>query len=41
MKHPPVQYTDSVALGMLEEFIAGRDVGTYEPAPNAVRAPAK
>ena len=44
MKHPPVQYTDSVAFEMLEDFIAApratiaagdEDIGTYEAAPKA------
>ena len=41
MKHPPVQHTDSVALQMLEEFIAGTDIGVYKPAEKQVPTPAK
>jgi len=38
MKHPPVQYPDSIAHQMLEDFIVGEDSivdaeGTYQPAP--------
>ena len=40
MKHPPVQHTDSVAMTMLEDFIAGKDIGGYEPALTRVPTPA-
>ena len=41
MKHPPVQFTDSVALQMLEDFIAGVDTGAYQPQPQEIPAPVK
>ncbi len=41
MKHPPVQFTDAAALQMLEEFIAGEDLGTFAPAEKAAPASAE